>query len=239
MYMDLRKWWDDHAEVVLLIGFVGVTAQVKQYRKKGREREKRKETNIRNREMRQHGRCSAYIGRYKVAGLVASLHGRINLPTTSRFGLAPGIGAAFTSIAARIQFGRAGVYEHGECLQCHEPRYEWQGALCKLQLRVQHRPVLVPDGYSVLFSFYKTSSSHQMLFCAVPARPAEAPLETGKAQSRVDQQQRVSTEVESETESVAGDDALAYIRRCTAQLRPTSLHMQEISSTRTSTSSCS
>lgn len=189
--------------------------------------------------MRQHGRHSAYIGRCKVAGFVASLRGRSNLPTTSRFGLAPGIGAAFTSIVARIQFGRAGVYEHGECLQCHEPRYEWQGALCKLQLRVQHPLVLVPDGYSVFFSSYKTSSSHQMLFALSRRDPPRPHSKRAKRSQESTNSKRVSTEVESETESVAGDDALAYIRRCTVQLRPTSLHMQGISSTNTSTSSCS
>lgn len=222
-----------------------MTAQVKQYRKKGREREKRKETNIRNREMRQHGRCSAYIGRYKVAGLVASLHGRINLPTTSRFGLAPGIGAAFTSIAARIQFGRAGVYEHGECLQCHEPRYEWQGALCKLQLRVlvQHRPVLVLDGYSVFFFLIRQAPAHHIR-CSFALSRRDPPRPHSKRAKRSQEStnsKRVSTEAESETDPVASDDALAYtyIRRRAVQPSPTSLHMQGISSTRTSTSSCS
>lgn len=44
MYMDLRKWWDGHAEVVSLIGFAGVTAQIETIRKerKGKKR-KRKE----------------------------------------------------------------------------------------------------------------------------------------------------------------------------------------------------
>ncbi|PTB55014.1 hypothetical protein M431DRAFT_495249 [Trichoderma harzianum CBS 226.95] len=227
--MDLRKRWKGYAEVVSLIGFAGVTAQDETMQKETRSR-KRKENIIRNREMRQDIQLTLDAVRWPDWSL-ARVDAVICPP--SRFGLAPGIGAAFTSITARIQFGRAGVYEHGECLQCHEPRYEWQGALCKITITASSGP----RTRRILraFSSYKTSSSHQMLFCAVPARPAEAPLETGKAQSRVNQQQRVSTEAESETDPVAGDDALAYIRRRAVQPSPTSLHMQGISSTRTST----
>ncbi|KAM6476278.1 hypothetical protein HDV62DRAFT_252739 [Trichoderma sp. SZMC 28011] len=231
--MDLRKRWKGCAEVVSLTGFAGVAAQDERKQKETKSR-KRKEKIIRNREMRQDIQLTLDSVRWPDWSL-ACVDAVICPP--SRFGLAPGIGAAFTSITARIQFGRAGVYDTENACNAMSPGTNGKEPCAKLQL--QHRPALVPDGYSVLFPLIRQAHHIRCSFALSRRDPPRPHSKRAKRNEESTNSKRVSTEAESETDPVAGDDALAYIRRRAVQPSPTSLHMQGISSMRTSTSSCS
>lgn len=165
--------------------------------------------------------------------MVASLRGRSNLPTLTIW-TGPGDRCGFHEHHCQdsIWPGRACTNTENAC-NAMSPGTNGKEPCAKLQL--QHRPVLVPDGYSVLFPLIRQAHHIRCSFALSRRDPPRPHSKRAKRSQESTNSKRVSTEAESETDPVAGDDALAYIRRRAVQPSPTALHMQGISSTRTST----